>query len=210
MFYDPRSEPHGLAHNPWLALVAPRPIGWISTYSAEGVANLAPYSFFNAMSVAPPFVAFGSGGRKDTLSNIEASGCFAVNMVTEKLARQMVETSGDYDASVDEFEQVGLTRADCSNIAAPRVAESPVCIECRHHSSTPLVASDGTVSPTVIVIGEVVGIRIEDSIIRDGMVDAVEIGLVGRLGYQDYAVMTDRVTLLRPSPEQVAAAGKSD
>lgn len=198
MHYDPRSEPHGLAHNPWLALVAPRPIGWISSISADGVANLAPYSFFNAMSLDPPFVAFGSGGRKDSLANIEATGCFAVNMVTGDLCRQMVATSGDYQPDIDEFKLAGLTKAPCRNIAAPRVAESPVCIECRLNTTMPLVSSDGKASRTILVVGEVVGIHIEDSVIRDGMIDPVAIGLVGRLGYLDYTIIETKFAMPRP------------
>jgi flavin reductase (DIM6/NTAB) family NADH-FMN oxidoreductase RutF len=198
MHYDPRTEPHGLAHNPWLALVAPRPIGWISSVSASGVANLAPYSFFNAMSIDPPFVAFGSGGRKDSLANIEETGCFAINMVTRELGRQMVETSGDYGAEVDEFELAGLTKAPCHSIAVPRVAESPVCIECRLNTRMALVSENGTQSRTTVVVGEVVGIHIDDEVIRDGMIDPVAMGLVGRLGYLDYTVIENRFAMPRP------------
>ena len=111
MFYDPRSEPHGLAHNPWTALVVPRPIGWISSLSVDGVANLAPYSYYNAVSGLPPFVMFSSAGRKDSQTNIEATGEFVVNMATAELREQVNLSSAMVAPAVDEFEMTGLAKA---------------------------------------------------------------------------------------------------
>ena len=130
MFYDPRSEVHGLAHNPWTALVVPRPIGWISSLSENGVANLAPYSFFNAVSGAPPFIMFSSYGRKDSQINIEATGEFVVNMAVAELKDALNRTSAPFEPDIDEFERAGLEKAGCHNVAVPRVADSPVALEC--------------------------------------------------------------------------------
>ena len=142
MFYDPRSEPHGLAHNPWTSLVVPRPIGWISSLSDQGVANLAPYSFFNAVAGIPPFVMFSSAGRKDSQTNIEATGEFVVNMATADLKDALNTSSAAVDQAVDEFELAGLEKAPCRNVAVPRVAASPVALECILNRVVPLTARD--------------------------------------------------------------------
>ena len=131
MFYDAVRNDHGFENDPFKALVAPRPIGWISTLSPEGIANLAPYSYFNAMSQSPHYVVFGSGGRKDSIRNAEAAGEFAVNLATWELREQMNASSANAPPHVDEFELARLTKAPCRLIKAPRVAESPVCLECR-------------------------------------------------------------------------------
>ena len=198
MFYDPRSEPHGLPHNPWNALISPRPIGWISTVSADGIANLAPYSFFNAVSGSPPFVMFSSTPRKHSLTNIEATGEFVVNVVSSDLCKQMNQSSAVFPPEVDEFERVGLAKAPCRNVKPPRVAAAPAAIECNLYQTIPLQPKSGLPSATTIVIGEVVGIHIDDAMLFDGRVDTRRIKPVARLGYMDYSVTEEIFEMLRP------------
>lgn len=199
MFYDPRSEPHGLAHNPWTALVVPRPIGWISTLSADGVANLAPYSFFNAVSGSPPFLMFSSAGRKDSQANVEATGEFVANMATADLALAMNTSSATVAPDVDEFVLAGLEKAPCKNVAVPRVLASPIAIECVLTQIVPLVSRDGKAGRSNLIIGEVVGIHIEDDVIVDGLLDITRIRPLSRLGYMDYAITEDVFAMHRPT-----------
>jgi flavin reductase (DIM6/NTAB) family NADH-FMN oxidoreductase RutF len=196
MFYDPRLNNHGLALDPFKALVAPRPIAWISTISATGQANLAPYSFFNAFAEHPHYLAFGSGGYKDTIANIDQTGAFAVNLVTYDLREAMNKTSDGVAAGVDEFALAGLTKAACQNIAAPRVAESPVCFECEFFQKIDLPKLDGTVDDWM-VIGRVVGIHLEDQFIVQGRVDTVALRPIARLGYSEYATVEDKWRMRR-------------
>lgn len=198
MFYDPRSEKHGLAHAPWTALVIPRPIGWISSLSADGIANLAPYSFFNAVSGTPPFVMFSSAGRKDSQTNIEATGEFVVNMAIEALKDELNLTSAPFEPGVDEFNRAGLEKAPSRNVSVPRVATSPVALECILNQVVSLTARDGTKSQSEVMFGEVVGIHIADEVIVDGMLDITRIRPLSRLGYMDYAGIDDVFTMARP------------
>lgn len=198
MFYDAVKNEHGFAFDPFKAVVAPRPIGWISTLSAEGQANLAPYSFFNAMSDNPHYVAFGAGQGKDTQANAEAAGEFAVNLATYDLREQMNASSANVPRDVDEFDIAGLTKADCRLIGAPRVAESPVCLECRLHAVVALPDDDGSV-PYHLVIGRVVGIHIDDRFIHDGRVDTAAMRPIARMGYSEYATVTEAWRMRRPS-----------
>jgi flavin reductase (DIM6/NTAB) family NADH-FMN oxidoreductase RutF len=199
MFYDPRSEDHGLAHAPWTALVVPRPIGWISSLSPDGVANLAPYSFFNAVSSMPPFVMFSSAGRKDSQTNIEATGEFVVNMAVAALKDALNLTSATFAPDVDEFDRAGLEKAPCRNVSVPRVAASPVALECVLNSVVPLTARDGTKARSEVMFGEVVGIHIDDAVIEDGMLDITRIRPLSRLGYMDYAVIDEVFPIARPT-----------
>lgn len=199
MFYDPRSEPHGLAHNPWTALVVPRPIGWISTLSEDGVANLAPYSFFNAVSGSPPFLMFSSAGRKNSQTNVEATGEFVANMATADLAQAMNTSSAEVAPDVDEFALAGLEKAPCKNVAVPRVAASPIAIECVLTQIVPLQTRDGTAGRSNLIIGEVVGIHIADHVIVNGMLDITRIRPLSRLGYMDYAITENAFTMDRPT-----------
>lgn len=198
MFYDAVRNDHGLPIDPFKAIVAPRPIGWISTVSAAGGANLAPYSFFNAMSDTPHYVAFGAGSGKDSHVNAEATGEFAVNLATWDLRAAMNATSAGVALDVDEFALAGLTKAVCRIIAAPRVAESPVCLECRTHAVVPLPDDDGE-APYHMVIGRVVGIHIDDRFIREGRVDTAAMKPIARLGYSEYATVTQVWEMRRPS-----------
>ncbi|MGO1284903.1 MAG: flavin reductase family protein [Brachybacterium sp.] len=167
-FYRP-SEGHRLPHDPFNAIIAPRPIGWIATVGAEGRRNLAPYSFFNALNYQPPLVGFSSNGWKGTVANCRDSGEFTWNLVTRDLAAQMNVTSTTAD--VDEFDAAGLEAADSSEITAPRVAASAVTFECRVTQIVDLQAASGRASGSWFVVGEVVGVHIEESLLVEGVFD---------------------------------------
>lgn len=198
MFYDAVRNDHGLENDPFKALVAPRPIGWISTLSEAGVANLAPYSYFNAMSQDPHYVVFGSGPRKDSLRNAEAAGEFAVNLATFDLREQMNASSATVASHVDEFELARLTKAPCRLIRAPRVAESPVCLECRLYQVIDLPNDDGHAN-NHLAIGRVIGIHIDDRFIENGRVDTAAMRPIARLGYSEYATVTEAWRMRRPA-----------
>jgi len=195
--YTP-SDGHGLAHNPFKALIAPRPIGWISTVSAEGVPNLAPYSYFNALSDAPPLLMFSSSGRKHSLENIEATGAFVHNVVSRGLADRMNQTSGSYRNGHSEFDMAGLTPVRSDIVAPPRVAEAPAAMECRLVSITRLADASGTMTDNYMIIGEVVRIHVANELIRDGVVDQAGLHLLGRLGHIHYAAVDELISLKRP------------
>jgi flavin reductase (DIM6/NTAB) family NADH-FMN oxidoreductase RutF len=197
MFYDAIRNNHGLALDPFKAVIVPRPIGWISTISAEGVANLAPYSFFNAFSDGPSYVAFGSGGRKDTLRNVEATGEFAFNLATYALRDAMNASSAALPPQADEFDIAQLTKTPCQFIKAPRVGESPVCFECRHFQTVPLPDDDGHVQDWM-VIGRVIGIHIDDRFIENGRVNTAAMQPIARLGYAEYATVDSTWRMRRP------------
>ena len=169
-FYEPRHG-HGLAHDPFNAIVGPRPIGWISSRSAAGVNNLAPYSFFNAFNYTPPIIGFASIGYKDTLRNIEETGEFAWNLVTRPLAQAMNQTCANVPPEVSEFELAGLTPVQSRLIAVPRVAESPVSFECRRTQIVQLQTLAGDQVQTWLVLGEVVAVHISCQLIKDGVYD---------------------------------------
>lgn len=197
MFYDAVRNDHGLALDPFKAVMVPRPIGWISTVSAAGIANLAPYSFFNAFSDGPHYVAFGSGGRKDTLRNVEETGEFAFNLATFSLREAMNASSATLPPHVDEFELARLTKVPCQLIKAPRVGESPVCFECRHFQTVPLPADDGHVADWM-VIGRIIGIHIDDRFIENGRVNTAALQPIARLGYAEYATIDSTWRMRRP------------
>ena len=190
MFYQP-AEGHGLAYNPFKAIVSPRPIGWISTRSAHGD-NLAPYSFFNAVTDAPPQVMF-AGGLKDSIANITESGVFAVNVVEEAMFHKMSVTSARLPRGTDEFTHAGVPKADCTTINCPRVANAPATLECRMLQVITLKGRDN-----YMVIGEVTGIHLRDDCMVNGRFDVTTYRPMARLGYMDYAVVRDLITLPRP------------
>jgi flavin reductase (DIM6/NTAB) family NADH-FMN oxidoreductase RutF len=169
-FYEPRNG-HGLPHDPFNALVAPRPIGWISSKSAAGTLNLAPYSFFNAFNYTPPIIGFASVGYKDSVANIQQTGEFAWNLATESLAEPMNESCAAVEPDVDEFELAGLTPAPSRVIDVPRVAETPVSFECRLSQVVRLTGADGAQTDTWLVLGEVVGVHIDERLLVDGIYD---------------------------------------
>ena len=197
MFYNPCTEPHGLPHNPFKALVAPRPIGWISTLSRDGGLNLAPYSFFNAVSESPPYVVFGAGPYKDTERNVQETGEFVCSLATYDLRDQMNATSAPVEHGVNEFEIANLAPAPSRNVKPPRVAESPIALECVHHQTIDLPGMNGD-KGSAVVIGRVVGIYIDDAVLKDGLLDLTQIRPIARLGYKDYTVVDSLFSLNRP------------
>ena len=180
-FYEPRNG-HGLPHDPFNAIIGPRPIGWISSRGADGVLNLAPYSFFNAFNYTPPIIGFASVGHKDTVRNVEHSGEFAWNLVTRSLAEAMNRSCEAVPAEVDEFALAGLTPAASRLFAVPRVAESPVSFECRRTQILQLQSAAGEQVPTWLVLGEVVAVHIAQDLLRDGIYDTAAAGHVLRGG----------------------------
>jgi flavin reductase (DIM6/NTAB) family NADH-FMN oxidoreductase RutF len=199
MDYDPRSEPHNLARDPVTSLVVPRPIGWITTIAPNGVINLAPYSFFNLVAGRKqPFVMFSSAGRKHTQRNAETSGEFVFNLATFDLRIEMNQTSAVLDETVSEPEMAGLAMVPSRSVKPPRVALSPIALECKYNQTVMLVGSNGKQADSSIVIGEVVNIHVDDSVIVDGMLDIRRMRPIARLGYMDYCVVDDFFTMLRP------------
>jgi flavin reductase (DIM6/NTAB) family NADH-FMN oxidoreductase RutF len=199
MFYRP-SEGHGLPHNPFNAIVSPRPIGWISTRDAQGADNLAPYSFFNATAYVPPQVMFATTGTKpdrdggkDTLGNIRETGVFCVNVVSKALFEAMNTSSGPWPRETDEFTLAGLERAPCETIACSRVAAAPAALECRLTQVVPLLGQANT-----MVLGEVTGIYLADDCLIDGRFAYEAFTPVARLGYRDYTLVTDTFQATRP------------
>ena len=180
-FYEPKNG-HGLPHDPFNAIVGPRPIGWISTHNTAGALNLAPYSFFNAFNYVPPIVGFSSVGDKDTVKNARATGEFAWNLATRALAEQMNQTCAAVPPETSEFELAGLTPVASRVIAVPRVLESPVSFECRVTQIVQLQGADGTQVPTWLVLGEVVAVHIKQSLIKDGVYDTANAGHILRAG----------------------------
>lgn len=196
-FYEP-SAGHGLPHDPFNSIVAPRPIGWIGTRAADGVANLAPYSFFNAFAYVPPIIGFSSQGRKDSQVNCEQTGVFTWNLVTRALWERMNETS--IEQPVDEFDRAGLTPTEGRIVPAPRVAESPIAFECRVSQIVPLTTAAGDGTRSTMVFGEVVGVHIEESVLVDGAVDTAALDPVLRGGGPTaYFRLGERLDLRRPT-----------
>lgn len=207
MFYDPRRDKHGLSHNPMTALVVPRPIGWISTVSRDGVVNLAPYSFFNVVSGAPPFIMFASKPRKDSQRNAEETGEFVYSMATYDLREAVNASSAEYGPAISEPDRIGLEMAPCRAVKPPRVARSPVALECKYYKTVELISADGTRNTSSVILGEVVGIHIDDSMIINGHIDVTRMQPLARLGYMDYCAVNELFAIQRPSvPDPEAAA----
>jgi len=199
MFYNPK-DGHGLPHNPFSAIVSPRPIGWISTRAADGINNLAPYSFFNAVAYEPPQVMFAStstkedqDGTKDSVANILATEVFCVNIVEYAMRDAMNATSANLGKEVDEFAHAGLELADCSNINCARVAQAPAALECK---LTQVVSLPG--AHNRVVFGEVIGVHLRDDCIVEGRFDVTKYTPLARLGYRDYTSVEKLFALERP------------
>ncbi|EJW13635.1 Nitrilotriacetate monooxygenase component B [Rhodovulum sp. PH10] len=197
-FYEP-SAGHRLSHDPFKAIVAPRPIGWISTLDANGVANLAPYSFFNAVCDNPPMIAFSSNTRKHSLTNAEATGEFVWNLATRPLAEAMNLSSAPVPAEVDEFALTGLKTAPCRLVRPPRVAASPAALECRLLQVVELIGRSGRSADHWLVIGEVIGVHIRPEFLRDGTYDTGAAHPIMRAGYRDEYVEATPETFFRMS-----------
>lgn len=199
MFYRPE-DGHGLPHNPFNAIITPRPIGWISTRSSDGIANLAPYSFFNGVAYDPPQVMFACTGAKDdqdntkdSVANIRATGVFCVNVVEYAARDAMNASSAALGKDVDEFAHAGITAAECETIDCPRVADAPAALECRLTTITELPGAANRV-----VFGEVTGIHLRDNCLKDGRFDVTLFQPLGRMGYRDYTRVAEVFELLRP------------
>jgi flavin reductase (DIM6/NTAB) family NADH-FMN oxidoreductase RutF len=209
MFYEPRHG-HGLPHDPFKAIVAPRPIGWISSIDGQGKANLAPYSFFNAVHSNPALVMFTSESMKHSAANAIATGEFVFNLVSRELFDAMNISSGDFAEGVSEFGPAGLVAAECRVVKAPRVAAAPASLECKVVSHFQLQDVDGKKLQGWMVIGQVVGVHIQDSYIRDGRFDTALAQSVARCGYRDYAAVTELFEALRPTDGGAYAQGQRD
>lgn len=199
MFYEPQNG-HGLPHNPFNAIVTPRPIGWISTRGSDGQDNLAPYSFFNAVAYVPPQVMFAStsakpdrGDTKDSVANIRETGVFAVNIVSYAMRDVMNKSSGPWERTIDEFALAEIEKVECETIPCARVAKAPATLECK---MTQIVKLPGEANFTVF--GEVTGVHMDDACLVDGLFDVTTFNPLTRLGYRDYAVIRETFSLARP------------
>ncbi len=198
MFYDAVENSHGLPHDPFKALVAPRPIGWISSISKSGQVNLAPYSFFNGVSTDPNIVMFSSGGHKDSMVNVEETGEFVCSLATYDLREEMNQTSAALSRGENEMDFAGLEAAPSKLVAPPRVAASPVALECKYIQTVEMPIKSTSGITYHVVFGHVIGIHIDDSVIVDGLVDVTKIRPLARLGYMDYSVVDTVFSLTRP------------
>lgn len=194
MYYDPEKNDHGLAFNPFKSCVVPRPIGWISTISTDGIHNLAPFSQFQNLTFDPPYVMFAANNntrerRKDTVVNAEETGEFVYNMATYELREAVNRSAAEVPPEVDEFELAGVTKAPSIQVRPCRVAESPVHFECQYYQTIRL-PSKKTMATVHVVIGRVLLIHIKDEVITpDGHLDILKIRPLARLGYYDYTTV---------------------
>jgi flavin reductase (DIM6/NTAB) family NADH-FMN oxidoreductase RutF len=200
LFYEPGSRDRALfPHDPFKALIAPRPVGWVSTRSRSGAVNLAPYSYFNGFSSAPPIIGFSSEGRKDSVTFAEETREFVWNMATFDLRDQMNRTSGPYPRGDNEFVHAGLTMAPSRLVAPPRVAESPAALECKVVDIVELRDIEGRLGDRYLVIGQAIGVHIDDRYVKNGRVDTAAMRPIARCGYHDYAVVDRLFELTRPT-----------
>lgn len=198
-FYDPQ-EGHGLRHDPFKAIVAPRLIGWISSRDAHGRVNLAPYSFFGAFASFPSIIGFASEGYKDSIRNIEATGEFVWNLSTRDLGERMNRTSAPVAHDVDEFELAGLTKAPGRNVSVPHVGESPAALECRLLQIVRLKNLAGEPMDNWLALGQVVGVHIRKEFLKDGLFDTAAARPIMRAGYRgDYAQIGEMLEMIRPT-----------
>lgn len=197
-FYEPRLG-HGLPHDPFNAIVGPRPIGWIASRDGAGVLNLAPYSFFNAFNYTPPLIGFSSTSRKDTLANIEATGEFVWNLATRELAEAMNASSAMVAPEVDEFALAGLATAPSRVVSVPRVATSPVAFECKLSQIIRLQGADGNPTEAWLTLGEVVGVHIAEHLLVGGVYDTAAARPILRGGGPaDYFELGEKFKMRRP------------
>ncbi|UWP97627.1 flavin reductase family protein [Aliiroseovarius crassostreae] len=199
MFYEPKNG-HGLPHNPFNAVITPRPIAWIATRDTQGRDNLAPYSFFNGVAYDPPQVMFAStAGKpdrdlgKDSLDNINNTGVFCVHLIQEDMTNAMNVSSGSYGREVDEFARAGLEKTDCELISCARIAAAPAALECKLTQITRLPGA-----ANYVCFGEVVGVHLNDECMVDGIFDPTAKGLLARMGYRNYTLVRDQFELKRP------------
>lgn len=201
LFYEPRSRDRAiLPHDPFKALIAPRPIGWVTTQSRSGAINLAPYSFFNAFADRPPIIAFSSSGYKDSVTFVEQTGEFVWNMPTWGLRDGMNQTAAPLAQGESEAEFAKLDMAPSRLVAPPRVKASPAALECKLIEVKRLADRHGTALDYWLVIGEVVGVHLDPAYVKDGMVDMAAMAPIARCGYMDY-VVADRVFQMERPPK---------
>ena len=198
MFYEPSKRNHGLPYDPFKAIVAPRPIGWITTMSSDGHVNLAPYSFFNAFSSRPPIVGFSSEGWKDSAAFVEEGREFVCSLATYDLRDAMNASSANLPRGVSEMEAAGIKAAPSRLVKPPRVAASPCALECKWLQTVHLTDLDGRETGAHLVLGVVVGVHIDEKFIKDGMVDTAAMRPIARCGYHDYAVVNEMFSMSRP------------
>ena len=212
MFYDPQKNDHGLAHNPFKSCVAPRPIGWISTISADGIHNLAPFSQFQNLTFDPPYVMFSAnqntrGRRKDTVVNIEETLQFVYNMPTYDLREAVNRSAAEVPPEVDEFEIAGVTKAPARLVKPARVEESPVHFECVYHQTLRL-PGNGQMGTADVIIGKVVLIHINDNFITtEGKIDIRKIRPLARLGYYEYTSVDSVFDMVIPGENEMLLSG---
>ena len=203
MFYEPKKG-YPLLHNPFNALVFPRPIGWISSLSKTGIANLAPYSFFNAIAYVPPQVMFSAtayhnqGGFKDSVANILATKEFVINLATKKLKQQVVQSSIDAPNDIDEFKLMKLKKRKSKIVKPPSVAESPVNLECRLLKKIDLKTTSKNKNQNKMIIGEVVGIYIDNKFIKNNKINSLAMRAISRMGYAEYSEVDSKFLMERP------------
>lgn len=198
MFYETSKNDHGLPHDPLKAIVAPRPIGWISSLNLGGVPNLAPYSFFNLVAAPPPIVAFSSGTPKDSQNNIEATGEFVCNFATSDMRDAVNKSSAHVGNDEDEFLLADLESAPSTLVKPPRVAASPAHLECVYLQTVVLPTDPKLEIQWSLILGKVVGVHINDEFIKDGLVLTHDMNPLSRLGYLDYGLLGDTFSLPRP------------
>ncbi|MCK7614536.1 flavin reductase family protein [Roseibium sediminicola] len=198
MFYETAKNDHGLPHNPFKAIVSPRPIGWISSLDKDGRTNLAPYSFFNAVCDSPPIVMFSSSGYKDSVANIDATGEFVCNMASLELKDEMNRSSAAVPHETSEFDFASLETAPCHLVKVPRVARAVTALECKHLQTLRLKTVEGADTDSYVVYGQVVGVHIDDSVLVDGLIDVTRYQPLARLGYMDYSAVTEVFQMGRP------------
>lgn len=212
MFYEAKRNDHGLQFDPFKSCVVPRPIGWISTLSHEGIPNLAPYSQFQNLTFDPPYVMFAAnqktdGSRKDSVVNAEQCGEFVYNMATYDLREAVNQSSQEVPPDVDEFELSGVTKKPSTIVKPFRVAESPIQFECRYHQTLRL-PGNGVMGTVDVVIGEVLGVHIKDEyIMPDGKLDILKMRPIARLGYYDYSCIDSIFEMVIPGPNEEVRSG---
>jgi len=208
MYYEIEANDHGLPHDPLKALVAPRPIGWISSLSKDGVPNLAPYSFFNMLAAAPAIVGFSSGMKKDSQTNIQETGEFVYNFASVDLIDAVNTSSSHVASDVNEFALAGVTPIASKLVKPPRGAEAHAHFECEYSQTGELPHTPGKDIPWSLVLGRVVAVHIDDQFIENGLVDTLAMQPLTRMGYMDYGVLGSKIT--KPRPEEMGNMNYSD
>ncbi len=199
LFYEPAARPKAiLPHDPFKAIIAPRPIGWVTTRSASGLVNLAPYSFFNAFCDRPPIIAFSSAGYKDSVANVAETGEFVWNMPTYPLRDAMNKTAAPLPRGESEPDYAGIKMVPCRLVAPPRVKASPACLECKLIEVKRLNDRHGAVLDTWLVLGEVVGVHLDQAYVKDGVLDMAAMRPIARCGYMDYVTADQPFSMDRP------------